>query len=315
LRDDGKVSGVRRTGAWISVLTVAALLVAAADGRAERGGDGDEGPWRLCADAIAAHERSQRIPRHLLAAIALAESGRWNAGREVKAPWPWTVNAGGEGRFYDTKAEAISAVRELRARDIRNIDVGCMQINLLHHPDAFADLDQAFEPVSNVGYGARHLRALFDETRSWQRAAGRYHSATPKRARAYRLKVVKVWNEQRRAAGDERRRTARQAVVPVDRKRTEALNAWGRRMAANARAIAATTAPPVRLADDRWSRQAALVGGLERTLRQRLEGPRPPGNTTLDRRPAFAAPSRPAPPIVPSITPSTPGLPARSDVD
>jgi hypothetical protein len=268
----------------MSVVTVAALLVGAADGRAERRADGDEAPWRLCAEAITAHERTQRIPRHLLAAIALAESGRWHAGRKVKAPWPWTVNAEGEGRFYDTKAQAVSAVRELRARAVRNIDVGCMQINLLHHPDAFADLDQAFEPVSNVGYGARHLKTLFGETRSWQRAAGRYHSATPKRGRAYRLKVVKLWNEQRRVAADERRRNTRRAVVPVDRKRSEALNAWGRRMAANARAIAAAAAPPARLAGDRWSRQAALLGDLERTLRQRLEGVRSPGNTTLDRR-------------------------------
>ena len=263
---------------------IAAAFFCTADARAERRDGGGDNPWRLCADAIADHERSERIPRHLLAAIAMAESGRWDARREAKAPWPWTVMAEGEGKFYDTKAQAVRAVEALRAREVRNIDVGCMQINLMHHPEAFDDLDQAFEPVSNVGYGARHLKTLFGETRSWQRAAGRYHSATPKRARAYRLKVVKLWNEQRRVAGDERRRNARLAVVPVDRKRSEALNAWGRRMAANARAIAATTDPPVRLSDDRWSRQADLLGGLERTLRQRLEGVRSPGNITLDRR-------------------------------
>jgi hypothetical protein len=279
------------------------LVASAAAAGAARKDDG-KGAWRLCADAIAAHERTQRIPRHLLAAIAIAESGRWDAGREVKAPWPWTVNAEGEGRFYDTKAQAVRAVSELRVRDVRNIDVGCMQINLLHHPDAFADLDQAFEPVSNVSYGARHLKALFGETRSWQRATGRYHSATPKRARAYRLKVVKLWNEQRRLERLERRRTARRrAVVPGDRKRSEALNAWGRRMAADARALAAASAPPARLAidrwpdrwsDDRWSRDAALLGGLVRTLRQRLDGNRSPGNTALDRRRSFAGPVAPA---------------------
>ncbi len=302
---------MRRRRAWISVLAVAVLLASAATAGAARENDG-KGPWRLCADAIADHERTQRIPRHLLVAVALAESGRWNADREVKAPWPWTVNAEGEGRYYDTKAQAVRAVSELRARDVRNIDVGCMQINLLYHPDAFADLDQAFEPVSNVSYGARHLKALFGETRSWQRATGRYHSSTPKRARAYRLKVVKLWNEQRRLAGLERRRTARRrAVVPVDRKRSEELNAWGRRMAANTRALAAATAPPARLVDDRWSREAALLGDLERTLRQRLAGDRLPGKTTLDPRRSFAAPIRPVPPIVPS----TLGSSARSERD
>ena len=284
--------GRRRT--WISVLAVAGLVASAATADAARKDDGN-GAWRLCADAIATHERTQRIPRHLLAAIAITESGRWNAGREIKAPWPWTINAEGEGRFYDTKAQAVRAVSELRVRDVRNIDVGCMQINLLHHPDAFADLDQAFEPASNVGYGARHLKALFGKTRSWQQAAGRYHSATPKRARAYRLKVVKLWNEQRRLDRLERRRTARRrVVVPVDRKRTEALNAWGRRMAANNRAIAAAAAPPARLTGDRWSRDAALFGGLVGTLRQRLDSDRSPGNSALDRRRSFPAPIRPA---------------------
>jgi hypothetical protein len=272
----------------MSVVTVAALLIGAAQGRAERSGDGGESPWRLCIDAIADQERSQRIPRQLLAAIALTESGRWDADRKVKAPWPWTVNAEGEGRFYGTKAEAVHAVDQLRARDVRNIDVGCMQINLLHHPDAFADFDQALEPVSNVGYGARHLKALFDETHSWQEAAGRYHSATPERARDYRLKVVTLWNEQRRAVRTEHRRTVpRRAVVPIDRERTEALNAWGRRMAANDRAIAAATAPPARLAGYRWSRDAALAGGLGRTLPRGLEAYRSSGNAAA-RRPDFA---------------------------
>lgn len=313
---------MERTWAWISVLAVAALLASAvtagaaqktasaaqkapgaaqkAPGTAQK--DDTDGPWRLCADAISAHERTQRIPRHLLTAIALAESGRWYAVREIRAPWPWTVNAEGEGRFYDTKAQAVSAVRELRARDVRNIDVGCMQINLLHHPDAFTDLDQAFEPVSNVGYGAGHLKALFGETRSWQQATGRYHSATPKRARAYRLKVVKLWNEQRRIVGIERRQTARRAVVPVDRKRTEALNAWGRRMAAETRAVAAATAPPSRLAGDRgadrWSRDAARLAGLERSLRRQLEGYRSPGSAASLRPPPFAGPIPPVPPAL-----------------
>jgi hypothetical protein len=280
----------------MSVVTVAALLIGAAQGRAERPGDGAESPWRLCADAITAQERTQQIPRRLLAAIAIAESGRWDADREVKAPWPWTVNAEGEGRFYDTKAEAVRAVDQLRARDVRNIDVGCMQINLLHHPDAFADLDQALEPVSNVGYGARHLKALFDETHSWQEAAGRYHSATPERARAYRLKVVTLWNEQRRLARMEPRRTAqRRAVVPVDRERTEALNAWGRRMAENDRATAAATAPPARLAGYRWSRDAALAGGLARTLPRGLEGYRSSANAASRRLPPRAGPIPPVP--------------------
>ena len=75
-------------------------------------------------------------------------------------PWPWTVNAEGQGAFYDTKAEAVAAVRAMQARGVRSIDVGCGQINLMHHPDAFASLEQAFDPQANAAYAARFLKEL-----------------------------------------------------------------------------------------------------------------------------------------------------------
>jgi hypothetical protein len=68
-----------------------------------------------------------------------------------------------------------------------------MQVNLMHHPDAFASLEEAFEPSRNVAYGARFLDALRQETRSWDRAVERYHTADPERGRAYREKVYQRW--------------------------------------------------------------------------------------------------------------------------
>ena len=82
---------------------------------------------------------------------------------------------------FASKAEAIAHVERLKAAGERNIDVGCMQINLMHHPDAFASLDEAFEPTRNVAYGARFLGALEQETSSWERAVERYHTADPGR--------------------------------------------------------------------------------------------------------------------------------------
>jgi soluble lytic murein transglycosylase-like protein len=132
---------------------------------------------KLCAAPIARFERSERIPRQLLAAVALAESGRWDKARGAKFAWPWTVTAGGKGRFFDTKAAAIAEVRRLRASGISNIDVGCMQINLKYHPDAFDDLNQAFDPSENVAYAARFLKRLNEARRSWSMAVGLYHSS------------------------------------------------------------------------------------------------------------------------------------------
>lgn len=167
--------------------------------------DSEVDPWRLCMEATADAERAHNIPRHLLAAIAVAESGRWNRKHRANVAWPWTVMAEGKGRYLPTKAEAIATVRALKARKIQNIDVGCMQINLRHHPAAFTDLEQAFDPGANVAYGSTYLKALFEETGSWQKASGRYHSATPKFNRPYRLRVLKLWNEQTRLAFEAKR--------------------------------------------------------------------------------------------------------------
>jgi Transglycosylase SLT domain len=153
-------------------------------------------PWRLCSQAIAVEERTQAIPKHLLSAIALAESGRKHPMLGKRMPWPWSVMAEGQGRYLPTKAAAINEVRQLQARGISNIDVGCMQVNLYHHADAFLSLEQAFDPASNVAYAGQFLRSLFADSGSWQEAAGRYHSATPEHKIPYREKVVQLWNQQ-----------------------------------------------------------------------------------------------------------------------
>jgi len=149
--------------------------------------------WNLCAQQTQTQERRHGIPRHLLSAISLAESGRWDASRRAIVAWPWTVTVFGEGRFYDTKAEALADVEVLRGRGVTNIDVGCMQINLHFHGDAFDSLSDALEPVHNAAYGADFLKRLYDDKRSWTLAAGRYHSATPARGQYYRRKVTRLW--------------------------------------------------------------------------------------------------------------------------
>ncbi len=149
--------------------------------------------WNLCAAHTQAQERQLGIPRHLLTAISLAESGKWDKSRRAIFAWPWTVTVFGKGRFYDSKAEALADVEVLRGQGVTNIDVGCMQINLHFHGDAFASLSEALEPKNNTAYGADFLKRLYDEKRSWTLAAGRYHSATPDRGQYYRRKVTRLW--------------------------------------------------------------------------------------------------------------------------
>lgn len=157
-------------------------------------------PGALCEEAVALAERAEQIPRHLLAAIAGAESGRPVTTDRVGGPWPWTVNTQGQGLFFDSKTAAMEAVDALLARGVRNIDVGCVQINLGFHPDAFLDLEEAFDPLANAAYGAAYLKALFMQTGSWPEAVGRYHSTTHSRNTAYRDKVLDLWNRGRGGA-------------------------------------------------------------------------------------------------------------------
>ena len=89
------------------------------------------------------------------------------------------MNAEGEGHFYESKAEAVAAVRAMQARGIQLIDVGCGQINLMHHPDAFANLELAFDPQTNASYAARFLKELFTQTGDWNKATAMYRPATP----------------------------------------------------------------------------------------------------------------------------------------
>jgi hypothetical protein len=150
---------------------------------------------------VATAERENGIPPQLLGAISQVESGRRDPLTGEMRPWPWAVNAAGQGYFYDTKIEAIAAVLAMQARGIQSIDVGCGQINLVHHPNAFPNLDVAFDPLANATYAARFLKLLFIRTGDWNRAAAAYHSATPKLGAEYQQKVLAVWPQEQPLVG------------------------------------------------------------------------------------------------------------------
>jgi hypothetical protein len=156
---------------------------------------------QLCRAGIAAAERGHGVPAQLMSAIGRVESGRRDPATGEWGAWPWTINAEGQGYYFESKAEAIKTVEELRARGMRSIDVGCMQVNLMHHPTAFANLDQAFEPAVNADYAARFLVQLYGQTGDWTKATANYHSANPAEGGPYAAKVTALWPEEQRRAG------------------------------------------------------------------------------------------------------------------
>ena len=157
-----------------------------------------ETPTMLCAQAVAEVEARLDIPAQLLSAIALAESGRWDAKHRKSVSWPWTIYAEGHAHYPTTKKSAIAAVRSMMARGVKNIDVGCMQVNLFYHPNAFDSLASAFDPATNAAYAGDLLSRLQNTHRSWSRAIAFYHSATRKYAIPYLRRVQRLWLAERR---------------------------------------------------------------------------------------------------------------------
>jgi hypothetical protein len=166
----------------------------------------------VCGRLAREAERIQGIPPGLVHALALAESGRWLSELRQSRPWPWTVTASTDSFFLTSKEAALAKVRELQAVGRTNIDVGCMQVNLGYHGQAFGSLEDALDPASNVAYAAQFLKRLRQETRSWARATERYHTSDPERGRYYRSKVYRLWHDLRRPG---RSRTAELAPPPV----------------------------------------------------------------------------------------------------
>ncbi len=162
------------------------------------------GDFALCQAATSRAERTTFVPDQLLGAIAKVESGRADPSDGVVHAWPWTINAEGVGHYYDTKQEAVAAARAFQAAGIRSIDVGCTQINLMFHPDAFATLELAFDPGTNALFAASFLTDLFHQTGSWPHAAAAYHSQTPNLGSDYQRKVLEVWAEPEDSAGEPR---------------------------------------------------------------------------------------------------------------
>ena len=149
---------------------------------------------RLCTQQFPVQEQANGIPTHLLAAISSTESGRWHKQLGLALPWPWTINVEGKGYYFDSKAEAVAKTAAFIRQGASSIDVGCMQVNLKHHPKAFRNLEEAFDPSRNVAYASQFLRSNFDEMGDWIKATAAYHSRTNKRGQEYLSRIEKSWN-------------------------------------------------------------------------------------------------------------------------
>ena len=107
---------------------------------------------------------------------------------------PWAVNVDGVGRIFNSIDEAVRFVRSARVSGGRYIDVGCFQLDLLYHPQAFDSLEAAFDPITNAMAAGRFLQSLQRSSSSWFDAVGHYHSSLPPRAASYASRVYAMLN-------------------------------------------------------------------------------------------------------------------------
>jgi hypothetical protein len=158
----------------LAVSLCAVLLAAAVPAR--------EDAASLCLDAASDAAAATGVPYDVLLAISKVETGRSNR------PWPWTVNFGGEGKWFDTAAEAEASVADALARGATNVDLGCFQLNYRWHANGFASVADMLDPEQNATYAAKFLAKHFARSGDWALAAAAYHSATPEYAAAYQKK-------------------------------------------------------------------------------------------------------------------------------
>jgi hypothetical protein len=181
---------MRRLPAGLLPLALVLAPVLAPVGPARAQGMATDDPWTACRRAIVAAEPRSGLPPGLLLAIAMVESGRGDPRTGRVEPWPWALNVEGEGRMPESRAAAAAEVAALQAAGRRSIDIGCMQVNLLHHPAAFPDVPSGLEPASNVRYAIAFLRDLHARLGNWAEAIANYHSADAERGGAYHRRVV-----------------------------------------------------------------------------------------------------------------------------
>lgn len=197
----------------------------------------------VCMNATQKMEKVYQIKKHILTTISSVETGRWNAAQKQKTAWPWTVNAQGKGMYFDSKAEAVKAVKNLQAKGVRSIDVGCMQINLAYHPDAFDNIEEALDPQTNAEYGAKFLKNLYENNgRDWIKAAMAYHSSVPHKALKYKKKIVSTYelvkqaqnNLDKRLYGEQNSLKAAKAETTAPKYANKKINSDGNKTAVNA---------------------------------------------------------------------------------
>ncbi|PIZ33317.1 MAG: hypothetical protein COY39_03015 [Alphaproteobacteria bacterium CG_4_10_14_0_8_um_filter_37_21] len=138
---------------------------------------------KKCVALIKKIEIEMGIPKDLLHSIAYVES-------RLR---PYAVHVKRQSHYFDNKSEAVAFVNLMKKQGYKNIDVGCMQVNLMAHGKQFVSIEQALDPETNILYAARLIKAFKKRFGDWGKAVKYYHTSNPKYHNDYHARVYKVY--------------------------------------------------------------------------------------------------------------------------
>ncbi len=159
------------------------------------GGQAIAQPAILCEQAAQFAARETGVPLSILQAVTLAETGHTRPDATGLVAWPWAVMADLNGQWFPDQPSAIAFAKGLIEQGKSNIDIGCFQLNIRWHAEAFPNLEAMFSPQNNALYAARFLQDLYQETGDWRAAVGRYHSRDAPRAEAYVRRLEGIFDQ------------------------------------------------------------------------------------------------------------------------
>lgn len=142
-----------------------------------------------CIAEIQAAEKQYHIPRGLLYAVGMTESGKYGY------PWPWTLNVNGRAIYANSYYDAAIYMFDQDGSEQTDMAVGCMQIHMRYHRKGFADLHDALQPKNNVQYAAKFLKDLKQKHGNWTHAVAHYHATQDAAQNMYVCRVLETYRE------------------------------------------------------------------------------------------------------------------------
>ncbi len=143
-------------------------------------------PSNVCEREMLRAAREHNIPVAVLYAVALTETGQRGDLHE------YAMNVAGRSVFNASLSDALTVFQTARARGVKLIDIGCMQVNHHYHGRMFPSIEAMFDPRQNVDYAAKFLQDLYRSEKTWTNAVARYHAGpgNPPAQKSYVCAVI-----------------------------------------------------------------------------------------------------------------------------